>query len=320
MFVVAAGASGAIAGMKAIFAGWLAPAAPTGASAVPASKSAPSKSVSVDLSSPAQHSAKNSTTPAKTQGQPGLPGNRQTGTVSSHRAGETSPAAAAPPASHALTPDLQDLFYHGTLPQQAMIRVPPQSQMPQLLNGCEVTSLSMLLTAVGHPVDKMTLANEQPKDPTPLKMNAHKQIISWGNPNVGFVGSVTDYGYGIYHGPIVRLINQILPGRGVDLTGKPFQDILSVVANGTPVELWATATFKPTNDWVTWSSPEGPVKATWEEHAVLLVGYNQTQLFVNNPLNGEQAQPVSKQEFLEAWRQLGEQAVTIAPAPGQHKP
>lgn len=199
------------------------------------------------------------------------------------------------------------------LPTSALIHVEAQSQLPQLPNGCEATSLSMLLSAVGHPVNKMTLAAEQPTDPTPLVRNEEGDIVSWGNPNVGFVGDVAGFGYGIYHGPLLKLIDEILPDRGLDLTQQPFTNLLAVVAGGTPVEVWTTATFQPTNDWETWNSPEGPVHATMEEHAVLLVGYNQEDVFVNNPLTGEAAEAVPRADFIEAWEQLGEQAVTIAP-------
>jgi uncharacterized protein YvpB len=199
-----------------------------------------------------------------------------------------------------------------TLPPSAVLDVPAEKQLPELPNGCEVTSLSMLLTAVGHPVDKMTLAKEQPRDPTPVVYGPDQTISSWGNPNKGFVGKVDGYpGYGIYHGPIVTLINKILPGRAVDLTGHPFSEVLAMVANQTPVMVWTTADFQPTSNWVTWNSPDGPVRATFSEHAVLLVGYNRTQLFVNDPLDGAKSKPVDRQSFIAAWKQLGQQAVTI---------
>lgn len=198
-----------------------------------------------------------------------------------------------------------------SLASSVVIDVPVQSQFPQLKNGCEVTSLSMLLTAVGHPIDKITLAKDQPKDPTKLVLGSDGVVKYWGNPNVGFVGSVYDYGYGIYHGPMTKFINQLMPGTAVDLTGRPFSDLLAEVAKGHPVIVWTTATFRPTDMWQTWKSPEGTVRATMEEHTVLLVGYNRNELFVNNSLNGQRAQPVNKSEFIKAWRQLGEQAVTI---------
>lgn len=206
------------------------------------------------------------------------------------------------------------------LPAQAMISVPPQNQHPQLPNGCEVTSLSMLFTAIGDPISKMTLAKEMPYDPTPLVKNSSGQIVSWGNPNVGFVGSpyVWSNGFGIYHGPIIKMINKILPGTAVDLTHKPFNDLLSYVAKGIPVEAWVTVPLKPTNEfWVTWQTPEGPFTTTLEEHAVLIVGYDKNNIYVNNPFNGEKEEPVSRSNFIGAWNQLGDQAVTIVPSAGQ---
>lgn len=200
--------------------------------------------------------------------------------------------------------------------------VPAQSQYPQLQNGCEVTSLSMLLTYMGDPVSKMTLAAEQPVDPTPavlnpipgFKGNPILEVVKWGNPNVGFVGSVqggAQLGYGIYNGPLLTLLNQVAPGQGVNMTGDTFAEVLQHVAEGVPVEVWTTINFQPTNDWVTWQSPEGPVTATPMEHAVLIVGYTPTTVIVNNPANGEAGEAVNRTEFIEAWHQLGRQAITM---------
>lgn len=215
------------------------------------------------------------------------------------------------------------------MPSHMLIHVVGIDQYPQLPNGCEVTSLAMLMAAVGHPVSKMTLAAQMPKDPTQLVLdtttNASGQTVHhveyWGNPNVGFVGSVYQAGdgYGIYHGPMTKFLNQLLPGQAEDLTGSSFHTILQHVAAGIPVEVWTTITFKPTTDWVTWQSPEGPVKATPLEHAVLLVGYGPGVLYVNNPLNGEAAEKIPEAPFLQSWDQLGQQAITVKlPATGAH--
>lgn len=202
------------------------------------------------------------------------------------------------------------------LPPSVLIDVPALDQNPELPNGCEVTSLAMLLSYLGHPVNKEKLAREEPTDPTKRVNKPDGTVTYWGNPNVGFVGSPFQKynGYGIYHGPMAKFLNQILPGEALDLTGKPFSDIIKSVANGTPVVVWDTATFKKTNSWTTWNTPEGKIKVTMQEHAVLLVGYDGKQLFVNNPLNGKKAQPVNKAQFIAAWKQLGEQAITVKPA------
>jgi uncharacterized protein YvpB len=250
----------------------------------------------------------------KTTSSPSSSGpNGRTTTASSHTGGAT-PVTKAPP-SLPTKEQVLDKMTKDPLPASALIQVPAQSQLPQLNNGCEVTSLSMLLTYVKHPVSKMTLAQEEPRDETPLVMKDNK-IVSWGNPNVGFVGSVAGtkkYGFGIYHGPLTKLVDDILPQRGLDLTGSPFDKLEAVVAGGTPVEVWTTFTFQPTNDWITWQTPEGPIRITMQEHAVLLVGFSQNYVYINNPWNGMAAQKVPLKPFVEGWDQLGKQAITVAP-------
>jgi uncharacterized protein YvpB len=213
------------------------------------------------------------------------------------------------------------------------IRVRALSQFPELPYGCEVTSLAMLLAWAGHPVSNTVLAGEIARDPTPPVLraipgfhgNPLMEVTRWGNPNEGFVGSMTGrngaLGYGVYHGPVVRLLRRILPGRAEDLTGAAWTRILSVVAGGTPVVVWTTITFQPTREWVTWQSPEGPVTATPLEHAVLVVGYTPTSILINNPYNGEALEPVARGPFVAAWKQLGAQAVTVRmPAPEPRQP
>lgn len=195
-----------------------------------------------------------------------------------------------------------------------LLSVPAQSQLPDLPNGCEVTSLSMLLTAGGTPVDKDVLAREQATDPTPPVFSGPPgdfySISRWGNPNTAFVGNVEGYGYGIYHAPLAKLLNSKTHGHGLDLTGRPFSEVLARLRLGTPIVLWTTSTFQPPTRWVTWTTPEGPVRATPLEHAVLLVGYTRDKLVVNNPLTGRQEQ-ASPAPFIAAWQQMGRQALTL---------
>lgn len=198
-------------------------------------------------------------------------------------------------------------------PSAVLLRVGAQDQFPELPNGCEVTSLSMLLGGVGHPITNLRLAVLMPKDPTPRVMGPNGQIVSWGNPNVGFVGSVyvQPKGFGIYHGPMTRLIDRVLPGRAVDLTGQPFQAVLDHVRRGTPVEVWTTIPLSPNVPWVTWKSPEGPVRTTLDEHAVLVVGYSPQDIYINNPYNGQAAQAVPRARFIASWRVMGKQSITV---------
>lgn len=202
-------------------------------------------------------------------------------------------------------------------PQQAAsdkiyLDVQGQSQEPELYNGCEVTSLSMLLSAAGHPVDKSELADRIVKDSTPFIQDEDGNILQWGDPNDGFVGDITgqDPGYGVSHGPIAQLAASFLPDGAEDFTGSTFADILKTVASGRPVVVWATTEFQPTSARVKWQGPHGPVSATFDEHAVLLVGYDQQYLYINDPLDGAVGKAVDREQFAAAWEQLGKQAVT----------
>jgi uncharacterized protein YvpB len=218
---------------------------------------------------------------------------------------------AARKATPAPAPGSDDVPQSGT----ALIDVPTQSQLPALPNGCEVTSLSMLLSFAQRPVDKLVLARTQDTDRgQPVFAGTQHDFYSisrWGNPNDSFVGRVDGrYGYGIYHGPLARLLDRQLPGRSDDLTGRPFSEVLEHLRQGTPVVLWTTTTFRPPSRWVTWATPNGPFRATQAEHAVLLIGYTPGHLVINNPLSG-QRESVQAAPFLVSWQQMGRQALTV---------
>lgn len=195
-----------------------------------------------------------------------------------------------------------------------LLHAPILGQLPQLENGCEVTSLAMLLQYEHISVSSTTLAKQIARDPTPLVINQNGHIASWGNPNDGFVGSITGRkpGFGVFHHPIALLLARYEPHQALDLTGTNWDTLLQVVKSGRPVIAWTTIYLAPVTNFVTWNSPSGPIHTTLFEHAVLLVGYNDTQVFINNPLT-DSFQSVPMAAFRESWIQMGRQAVTIAP-------
>ncbi|SFL53383.1 Uncharacterized protein YvpB [Paenibacillus sp. 1_12] len=191
--------------------------------------------------------------------------------------------------------------------------IEPQDQNPELFNGCEVTSLSMLLTAAGSPVGKLELASRLDKDSSPL-LREDDHIVSWGDPDKGFVGDVegVEIGYGVYHAPIAKLLNEILPGQAVDLTGQAFERIVDVLNDHKPIIVWTNEHFSTETEWVTWDSDSGPIRATWNEHVVLLVGIDTDYVYLNDPSDGTAAKVVNKDDFIESWLEMGSQAVTYS--------
>lgn len=194
-----------------------------------------------------------------------------------------------------------------------LIDAPLIMQLPELARGCEVTTLAMLLNQAGIHVNKMTLAKQIKKNPAPYRVV--DGTVHFGDPEKGFVGNIYTYdepGLGVYHGPIAALAERYLPNRVVDLTGKGFQAVEAQLDRGRPVWVIISTTYKkvPSAEWMTWDTPDGKVRVTRKEHAVLLTGYDKNAVYFNDPLVNEKNHAADKKDFIEAWRQFGGQAVT----------
>jgi uncharacterized protein YvpB len=200
------------------------------------------------------------------------------------------------------------------LPTSAFINnVPLIMQMPELPRGCEVTSLAMLINHMGIAVDKMTLADQIEKNKEPLVIK-NGEIFA-GDPNDGFIGSMTSFdafGLGVYHKPIFRLLNQYFPSSAVDLTGAELKDLYQFIANGTPVWVIINSQYNelPASEFETWHTPNGAIDITYREHSVLITGYDENNIYFNDPLGSASSAP--KDEFIKAWEQMGRQAVSIS--------
>ena len=193
--------------------------------------------------------------------------------------------------------------------------VPLILQMPELPRGCEVTSLAMILNYRGVKVDKMTLAAEVKKDPTPYSKD-EKGRIHYGNPYDGFVGDMYNAkknGYGVYHGPITELARAYKGKDAIDLTDVEFEDVLYLVQQGNPVWVITNGTYRSLDDtnFEMWHTPTGIVKITKKLHSVVITGFTEKTIFINDPLNGTPNIAVNREEFKAAWEQMGKQAMTI---------
>lgn len=197
--------------------------------------------------------------------------------------------------------------------ENVLLDAPLIRQLPELPRGCEVTSLAMLLQFAGVDVDKMTLAQEIKKDTTQYKEKDGK--IYYGHPNEGFVGDMYSYnqpGLGVYHKPIAQLAGAYLPKQIIDLTGSSFQQIEKQLSSGKPVWAIVTSTFKklPKQQFITWHTPKGEIDITYSEHSVLITGYDNEYIYVNDPLADKKNSKLKKHDFIESWTQMGSQAIT----------
>ncbi|MED3779494.1 C39 family peptidase [Heyndrickxia sporothermodurans] len=196
---------------------------------------------------------------------------------------------------------------------KVLLDIPVTSQFPELARGCEVTSLSMLLNSAGIKSDKMTLAKQIKKDPTPRKIINNN--IYYGHPNDGFVGDIYTYskpGLGVYVQPIIELANKYLPGKIVNLTKSSFDELKIPLSNGQPIWIIINTQYKklPDSYFTTWHTKKGAIRITSKEHSVLITGYDKNFIYFNDPLTGKKNKKAPINDFKEAWVQMGSQAIT----------
>lgn len=202
-----------------------------------------------------------------------------------------------------------------SLKNDIMLKVPLIKQLPELPRGCEVTSLAMILKYRGIDVDKMQLAKEVKKDLTPYSVD-EKGKIHYGNPYEGFVGDMYDKsknGYGVYHGPIVELAQSYFGNKAIDLTGLEFEEVLYMVQQGNPVWVIINGSYDALDDsyFDIWHTPTGIVKITTRLHSVVITGFSEDKIYINDPLRNGTNIEVDKEKFKKAWEQMGNQAMTI---------
>jgi uncharacterized protein YvpB len=192
------------------------------------------------------------------------------------------------------------------LPNEILLNVPLLNQLdaPQLYNGCEVTSLAMLLHYRGIMVSKNELATKITRVPLLYQDGTN------GNPNIGFVGNMEDGpGLGVYHRPIFQLAKSYA-SKVEDLTKQPFSTVMEQLAQGSPVWVITTTTFAPTTEIENWKTPQGTVDITYKMHSVVITGYDKDNIYINDPY-GSKNKKVNKENFIKAWEQMGSQAIVL---------
>lgn len=192
--------------------------------------------------------------------------------------------------------------------ESILLTVPALQQFPELPRGCEVTSLAMLLNFAGVSVDKLTLADEIPKVP-------YFSDGYFGNPHQGFVGNMYTYnqpGLGVYHEVIEDLADKYLPGQIDNLTGDHFSSVQKKLNAGKPVWVIVGSTFAflPEDQWETWNTKEGEINITRRMHSVLVTGYDENNVYFNDPFFPDQNKSANIQGFVTSWDQFGSQAIS----------
>lgn len=212
-----------------------------------------------------------------------------------------------------ISTEVEDTVEDLMVPQKIIIDVPLISQLPDFINGCEVTSLTMMLNYNGVGIDKNSLAKQVKRDPTPMVKNSSGKIIRWGDPNDGFVGDLegdNGAGYSIYPKALLPLANKYLKNNAVDLSGESIDTLIKYLSQKRPILVWVTTDFSVPDDFITWTKNNKQIKATFSEHCVILTGYDNNNFYYNDPLNLGKNKVVNRQTFEKVWNSMGKLALS----------
>ncbi|HHX54197.1 MAG TPA: C39 family peptidase [Clostridiales bacterium] len=204
------------------------------------------------------------------------------------------------------------------MPKIATLDVKNILQTPELPNGCEITSLTILINHLGFDVDKLTMADKlldkvKPyTDANPYKENA-------GDPR----DAVKSYGcYApVIYNTAVKYFSNIVPAAGnttiyspKDLTGTQPRELYRMISEGNPIIVWTTRQPDTAPDILrSWTAPDGTL-INWKHpsHTVVLIGYDYSAgtVTICDPLY-EGSMKISMELFELRYRQMGSQAVAV---------
>ncbi|BDR61050.1 hypothetical protein KIM322_13110 [Lactobacillus xylocopicola] len=204
--------------------------------------------------------------------------------------------------------DLKDRFAWLTMKPTQQLNVPIENQYPELPNGCEVTSLSMLLRYYDIKVSKLDLS-QNIKHVASYTNNGHYR----GNPHAGFVGymSQANAGWCVYNEPL-EAVASTYTNRICNFTGHDFIQVLKLVSDGHPVLIITTTNFNRVKNMQTWNTAQGRVRVTPSSHACVITGYRKKTgtILVNDPY-GHKNKQVPWQNLERSYKQQGKQALYI---------
>ena len=197
-------------------------------------------------------------------------------------------------------------------PSAVMLNVRTICQYPELPTGCEATAAVMALNYLGAGVYLEPFADLLPRQPIVDNGNG----LHGPDPNVSFAGDPhKEVGsFGCFEQVIIQTVNDYYPAYYAQKVNGSIDDLCSYIDMGYPVLIWTTMELQEIRRVTTWTLPDGK-SFTWpgREHCMLLVGYDDSYYYFNDPRNGE---CVAYDRYLSELRfeEMGSRAVVITPA------
>lgn len=192
--------------------------------------------------------------------------------------------------------------------EKVLLDITNIEQYPQLPNGCEATSLTMVLNYLGYEVTKEDISDHYlPKAPVGEAVFYDEFV---GNPR-------DDDAYGCYAGVIVNTANDYLESvfsdySAKDYSGATVETLLKKVKEGKPVIVWIAAHMNDepyyTAEWLV----DGEyLKWKANMHCVVLSGYDTEKnvVYINDPMSSVKNYKLDL--FIKRYKQFYSQAVVI---------
>ena len=187
--------------------------------------------------------------------------------------------------------------------------VKPAYQYPNMPNGCEITSLEMLMRYNGFDVSKEFLNDNF------LKHSS----MSNADPDLAYIGSPygKSSGYYSYAAPIAEAANKYFESNNVsikakDKTGMTVFGVLNqIIFKKKPVAVWYTVDDeKPRYNGTYYTSPSREKEPLYANlHCVVVDGVSKGMISIVDPEKGRRE--INFIEFTKLYMQMGQRAVVI---------
>lgn len=187
--------------------------------------------------------------------------------------------------------------------------------------GCEAVSATMVAQFYGYDVLSEDVINNTPTDERGIwkdyvvKEDKQEEVIYGGNPFEVFVGHPSkDYNegsYGCYAQPIIESL-KILNIKCKNISGCSYDELLNYIKEGIPVVVWGTYNGRDIIFKEEWTFPDnsGSYVNLKGEHCMVLIGYDDDKVYLNDPIAGKNSIQ-SKEQFFKNWDILYRQAIVI---------
>lgn len=191
-------------------------------------------------------------------------------------------------------------------------------QEPELPNGCEATSLAILLNHYGYRADKIDIADN-------YLVKEDFWAGEWGemygpDPEAAYPGAPGPdmLGYYCYPGVIIETAGSYIeahqgPHAAEDLSGATTRRLRGLLDEGVPVIVWCTTDLLPRRTTVQfhWYFSQGaePYYPYVNMHAMVLTGYDSQYYYFCDPL--DEHNKVARTTFDDNYIEVGRRAVAL---------